>query len=328
MEMDIAKYVGLFLLKNEYCFLPGIGSLQVEKRSAVYDKEAQKMASPTYEVNFRATGGSIDDSFANFIANNERISIAHAANQLKDFCARSKAELLDGQEVHIPGIGKFVPDGNNVIRFDADPHLHIEGKAIPFFKNNVAAPMAPQEEKLSNIIERTTFKEPKADEEIEYQAPAINWPKIIILGVVLLALIGGGIYAYWYFANRNTAPETNEPVQSGQEAVPTTDTVQTATAAAPVANSDTQATAAPPVTNAGGIVKYNVAIQHYDNKEKAEARAAKLRSYGNTGVSVTAKDSANYYVTVSIEGNVADTAAVVDSLRRLFNPSGKVGILP
>ena len=91
--MDIAKYVGLFLVKNEYCFLPGIGSLQVEKKPAEYSKETQTMNAPAYEVRFRAVGGSIDDSFANFIANNERISIAHASNHLKDFCARARRSL-------------------------------------------------------------------------------------------------------------------------------------------------------------------------------------------------------------------------------------------
>ncbi|RYZ49873.1 MAG: hypothetical protein EOP49_15270, partial [Sphingobacteriales bacterium] len=105
--MDIAKYVGLFLLKNEYCFMPGIGSLQIEKRASVYDKETQKMLPPVHEVKYRQVGGSIDDSFANFIANNERISIAHAANHLKDFCAHAKMDMREGKDVVNPGIGKF-----------------------------------------------------------------------------------------------------------------------------------------------------------------------------------------------------------------------------
>src|ERR1700748_3558921 len=120
--MDIANYVGLFLLKNEYCFLPGIGSLQIEKKPAVYNKETQQMSSPQYEVYYRQDGGSIDDSFANFIATNERISIAHAANHLKDFCAQAKADLREGKSVIILGIGSLKSDNNN-IRFEKDAAL-------------------------------------------------------------------------------------------------------------------------------------------------------------------------------------------------------------
>ncbi|WP_118973437.1 hypothetical protein [Taibaiella koreensis] len=316
--MDIANYVGLFLLKNEYCFMPGIGSLQIEKRPSVYDKETQKMTAPVYEVKYRQAGGSIDDSFANFIANNERISIAHAANHLKDFCARARMDLREGREVIIPGIGKFTGGANESIHFVTDPQLQIEGKAIPFFRNSPAVTQK-KEEAISNIIERTTIREPKADEEIEYKAPSVNWGKIIALIVILLAVVGGIAYLIIYL-NKN-----KETPVSQQEASATNDTATAAvTTTPPVSDTATPTTpTTAPVASADG--SYKVVLQQYPTRDKAESRVAKLKSYGNS-VELYAPDSASFYVVMPVNG-IADTTKLIDSLRRQFNPGGKVFIV-
>lgn len=316
--MDIAKYVGLFLLKNEYCFLPGIGSLQIEKSPSVYDKETQKMSAPVYEVKYRQVGGSIDDSFANFIANNERISIAHAANHLKDFCAHAKTDMREGREVVIPGIGKFTSGPNDAIHFVTDPHLHIEGKAIPFFKNSPAVNLK-KEEAISNIIERTNIREPKADEEIEYQAPSVNWGKVFIFIAIVAVLIIGGILLFWYLNKDKKEQITTQPTEQTVEPVPSgtvTSGPDTASAQVP----------AQTISNDGSLT-YKVALNQYPTREKAENRVAKLKSYGNNAVELFARDSANYYVVMSVTSPAADTSRVVDSLRRQFNPSGKVEIV-
>lgn len=316
--MDIAKYVGLFLLKNEYCFMPGIGSLEIEKRPAIYDKESQKMSAPVFEVKYRQAAGSIDDSFANFIANNERISIAHASNHLKDFCARTKIELREGAEVVIPGIGKFSGGANDAIHFVTDAHLHIEGKAIPFFKNSIAV-TERKEEALSNIIERTTIREPKADEEIEYKAPSVNWGKIILMIALVVILVGGGIFLFWYMGRdkQPAPPQQATPEQATQQTPPVT--------TAPVSQQDTAATT-PAVTAPAGTTAYKVALQQYATRAQAESRVAKLKSYGNA-VELYAKDSSTYYVVMQINAGAADTTRAVDSLRRMFNPGGKVSIV-
>ncbi len=321
--MDIAKYVGLFLLKNEYCFMPGIGSLQIEKSPSVYDKDTQKMTPPVYEVKYRQAGGSIDDSFANFIANNERISIAHAANHLKDFCARARTDLREGREVVIPGIGKFTAGANEAIHFSTDPHLQIEGKAIPFFKNSTLVDQK-KEEAISNIIERTNIREPKADEEIEYKAPSVNWGKIIALIAILAVVIGGVIFVFWYM-NKGKENQQAQPVEA---VAPEKDTQAAAVEPQPAKDTTiaTPASNAAGTVNADGTTTYKVALQQYAVKEKAESRVAKLKSYGNNTVELYVKDSANYYVVMSVT-SAADTTRIVDSLRKQFNPNGKVMIV-
>ncbi len=320
--MDIAKYVGLFLIKNEYCFLPGLGSLQVVKKPAVYDKETLKMSAPVYVVKHSHTGGSIDDSFANFIANNERISIAHASNYLRDFCAQAKADLKEGKEVTIPTIGKFVTNDAGIIHFVTDPHLHIEGRSIPIFKNSPAVERK-KEEAISNIIERTNIREPKADEAIEYKAPSVNWGKIILLIAIILVVLGGIGYLLWYL-NRSGTENLALPVVDSTTM--TSEPVQ-APVAAPDTNTMPQSSASTePAMATNGVINYKVVLHQYPSAEKASARANKLISYGNN-VEVFTKDSIEYFVVISMASPVTDTGRIVDSLRRLFNPSGKVEIV-
>jgi nucleoid DNA-binding protein len=321
--MDIAKYVGLFLIKNEYCFLPGIGSLQVIKKKAAYNKESEQLNGPTYDVVFDQRYGSIDDSFANFIANNERISIAHAANHLKDFCAESKLELKEGKEIIIPAIGKFTGGANATIQFVAEPNLNIQGRSIPYFKNSTSTEVK-REEPITQIIENTSFREPKGDEEIVLKAPQVNWGKIIMLAAIVLIVVAGGIFLFWYMNNSKGDKAATPAVTEEQTVQPAADTT-----AAEVPAQETTVPATTPATtaNADGTITYNVALHQYPTRERAEGRVAKLKSYGNSTVSMIARDSATYYVAISVSSNPSDTTKVVDSLKKLFNPGGKVEIL-
>lgn len=316
--MDIANYVGLFLLKNEYCFLPGIGSLMVQKRPAVYNKETKEMSAPVYEIVYRQEGGSIDDSFANFIANNERISIAHAANHLKDFCAAAKAELKEGKSIIIPGVGSLQSVNNN-IQFTKDAGLQIEGRAIPYFRNSDAV-TAKKEEAISNIIERTNIREPKANEQIEYKAPSVNWGKIGVLGGILAVLVAGGIYLFMTLDKNKTE---NVPVVDTVEQEVAPPVVVTPDTTAPAV--DTSASVAP--ANADGTIQYKVALNSYPTRQGAEGRANKLKSYGHPEVEVFAKDSNSYFVVIPVTSPASDTTRVVDSLKKLYNPKGTLPII-
>jgi len=316
--MDIAKYIGLFLLKNEYCYLPGIGSLTVVKKAAAYNKETQQMNPPEYSVLFQQASGSIDDSFANFIANNERISIAHASNYLKDFCARAKNDLKEGKEIMVPSIGKFYTDEHQKIQFTPDPHLQIQGKTIPFFKNSPVVEKQ-REEALTNIIERTEFKEPKADEAIVMQPPQVNWPKIIILILVVLAIVAALVYfiIHWTTQNNNVPHASEQPEQQEAPAHPATAAPENLPPAP-----DAAASQAATPENAGF---YKVSLNQYPTIEAARHRAAQLNSYGNT-VEVWTKDSVTFSVIVRIPAAQKQEEAV-DSLKRLFNPRGKVMVV-
>lgn len=301
--MDIAQYIALFLVKNEYCYLPGIGSLQVKKMSAQYDSESERMDPPEYKVVYSKTAGSIDDAFANFIANNERISINHAANFFKDYCSGMKEDLKQGKEITIPGIGYFHKTGEN-IEFTTDPALKIKGKSIPFFKVSAIAEKN-QEESISQIIDKTTIKEPKGDEEIIMKAPQVNWIKIIILAVVALAILG--VIIYFIAQPRSNANTTTSNTQVIKDAEPTPQEARE--------EMIPEAPASPEAPAAATSQSFAL-INNYPSEDRANKRIAQLKSYGHH-VELLQKDSNNFNVVIPIPLN-ADTNHFVDSLNKIF----------
>lgn len=310
--MDIAKYIGLFLVKYQYCNLPNLGDFAVTKKAASYSDGQVK--APEYEVKFSFSGGLIDDAFPNFIATNERTSIANAANAVKDFCTQTKLTLAEGGTVLIPGFGKFVQtNGKN--DFIPDQNIHVETPGIPIFKINTAATRSSVEgETIAELHEKMQLREPSLQDDIVIKPPKVNWSKVIILLLivgVVLALVGGAI---WYMNNNKE--------ESGA-AAPVTNEAQPATA--PAAHTPNPDTAAQAPAASGTPGSYTFAILTFKDKESAERKEKQLKGFGHDVALKPVSDS-NIILTLTLP-SVNDTLATKDSLRRFFNPRGEVNIV-
>ncbi|HRP89743.1 MAG TPA: hypothetical protein PKX92_06865 [Edaphocola sp.] len=309
--MDIAKYIGLFLAKNRFCYLPNLGEFKVEKKSAVYKDGV--MQAPEYNVVFNFTGGVIDDEFPNFVANNERVSIASAANAIREFANETKKTLAEGGEVLLPGYGKFVNiNGKN--EFVTDPNVKIEAPAIPIFKINTEATRSTMPgASIPEIHEQMNLKEPSSQEEVVIKPPTVNWGKVLTLVgiiIVILGLIGAG---FWYFnqQNKHEVVKAEEPIPVEAPAAPTLDSTQ--------AVKDSTATNASSTVPSG---KSAFGILNYADKASAEKKVAQLKSFGHD---VTVKENSDNTFTVVITiPAVANVESAKDSLRRFFNPKGTV----
>ncbi len=228
--MDVAKYIGLFLLKNEQCYIHGLGTLQFSRKPATYD--GQNLLAPSHEI-IMVSGGNVDESLANYIATNEQISITKASNALRDFSTETKINLDAGNRVTLLHLGKFTSaDGR--IGFITDPHLQYKASPIPAqrgvsMRQNERPPIPHQP-----YIPTTPVGSPLA-EQMQGQPPAsphmqqymhqheeperLNWARIIFVLLLLIVMAGGAYYAYErYLAPKPravkpalTMPETMEP---------------------------------------------------------------------------------------------------------------------
>jgi len=291
--MDIAKYIGLYLLKNNFCYLHGLGNLEIKRKPAAYDGEA--LHAPEYEVTL-TPGGSIDDALANFIATHEQTSISKAANAIRDFSIAARAELAAGKEVEIPGIGKFL-ERNGVISFVANAQLQHVPPPIPVIR------MAKRTEEQPDF---------RRNNQEENTGSEIAWGKIVILAVIAIIVIAGGVLAYRYFSNRPAEPARQDTAvvqpmaQPPVVAAPADTTLRKDSAAAPAALPDGD---------------YTIVLNSYPSRSAADRRASVLARNGNQ-VEVSAQDSAHFLVVMHMPRSTADTARMLDSLRRFFNPKG------
>lgn len=304
--MDIAKYIGLYLLKNKYCCLQGLGNVEIKKTPAQHSGD--KITSPSYTANL-APQGSIDDSFPNFVANNEHVSIAKASNEISDFIRNSKAKLANGESIIIPAVGQYIMLGNK-LSFELDANFSLPTSPIhfPIATTNLPNPTAPKaEEKLFETFNNTN------------KPNAINWNMIAIWGIIII--ISGSIigWAVQYFNNQNATSTVME-----EQVVPTS--IPVAIAIDTVANTPDSAAVAEIANNISDTPSYTFLIKEYNTLAKAEKRQKQLSSFGYN-VSLKTIDSNIHYVVSTIRALPADTAHIRDSLSRNLNPSG-VRILP
>ena len=321
--MDVAKYIGLFLLKNNFCYIHGLGNLELKKKPASYNGDV--LLPPSYDV-VLSPAGSIDDNLANFVATNEQISISKAANALRDFSTQARADLNAGKDVVIPAIGRFY-DEEGKIKFEADPNLKYTPPAIPTIKRarhleqqpaqpvtSATAPTPVPPVAAANTRSYVPVHTPVEEDE-EDDAPAgLNWPRIILAAIVLLALVAIITFAYKKY---NTSDDTLQPV------LPTKDNTQQVTPAvtdtAAAATTSTEGN----MSMQGGLLHFKAIIDSYNSLRKAEKRVQQMRSYGHT-VDMIVEDSATFYVVMPISCPPADTTRVLDSLGVLFNPGNVV----
>jgi len=328
--MDVAKYIGLFILKNHFCYIQGLGNLEMKKRPASYDGRALHAAS--YDI-LLVPAGSLDDSLANFIATNEQISISKAANALREYSLQAKADLQAGKEVIIPAIGKFV-DVEGKTTFVTDPRLHYATPPIPVVRLNKRedAPATPSSQKTGTtapyqptVTTASPAYQPPAYEE-EETGRRLNWSRIILVAAIFLVFIALNIIGYNYIKHRKTAI----PPAVVENPVPPKDTTPLPQSVMPItADTTTKAdTAAPPVmlpesniAVKNNFLYYKVILNTYYSKEKAEKRYKQLRGNG-TKVDMMTEDSLNYYIVLPIRSTSKDTTRILDSLSTLYNPNG------
>lgn len=303
--MDIAKYIGLYLLKNHFCYIHGLGNLELKKKPASHDGQA--LSAPQFEVVLSATG-SIDDSLANFIATHEQTSISKAANALRDFSMATRAALAEGKEVDLPALGKL-KETNGIIKFITDANLQYSPPSIPILRTSKRLEEAP------------SFGIKAPPEDSFNRNNNINWSKLGIwggLGLVVILLIIFGIKSMNNNSSSNTLSQVSKDTQITAQATPMpivrdTNLVDTTVTA--------NVTPTPPAVSASADGTTRVVVGTYTNRIAAERRVKTLTGNGNN-VNLVAQDSSTFLVVMPIMMQAADSTRTLDSLRRMFNPKG------
>lgn len=309
--MDIAKYAGLFFNRSEYVYLPGLGNLEIKKSPSAYSSEFGTINPATAEIIFKPTIGVIDDSFANFVANNERVSIASAANAIADFAKHAKAEIFSGNTVEIPGIGRFI-NNDGKVGFEVSESFEYVPKSIPVFKNVSKTEPYQKEKGIHEIIENTPYRELSGDDEVEMEKVKINYGKLIALILTALIILGGiGYLIYSLATGSNSDNATEQTTGRDLDAPPT----------APVVVDSARIKDS--LANAG-IVK--IIVNEYTQISSAEARQKKLSSI-NYDAEVVNRGDSIYFVIVKFPISEKGAQFLADSIKPVLNPRFNVRLL-
>lgn|GEM_PF-1036260 len=339
--MDIPKYIGLFLLKNQFCFLHGIGNLEMRRKPAVFD--GNLIHPSTYEI-FITPAGTIDDNLANFIANNEQITISKAAAALREFCAEAKADLHMGREVQIPYIGKIVEEYGRMM-FIADADFQFAPQPLPATRSDVLphtekrpelkTPPATFEYEPESIASKEPIEERYEEhyhdrdnrevdvhdhersehssrhhhnEPLPEEASGINWKKVIWTVLILISIVAGAIFGVRLLSTDNEYTQADRKMPTIVDSTLLKAKIDSINSAASL--SDTNA-----------VKLFRFIIESFPTRATAEKRAEQMKAYGHL-VDVMEKDSTEYLIVLPVRCRPADTTQLIDSFGRNFNPAG------
>lgn len=346
--MDVAKYIGLFLLKHNKCYVNGLGTLELKSKPATYDGES--LHAPIKEI-LLSTNGNIDESLANFIATNEQISISKANKALTLFSDSTIDTISEGNTVTIPALGKIASESGKPY-FITAPQLQFRPPAIKAPKSPakraeatttggftlpqqppIPQPVAPGYQQ-TQAQQQPTAPIPDAPPIEEGGGRKLNWIRIILVLLILL-LLGAGGFLGWRFYNQtkgntnNTPPPTpteelldeSLPVEESMPSLADVDTSNTDTTTTETSVTATPEQEATMIESTPVLLKLKVILNTYDNKARAQKRYRQLKSYGNK-VEIIKEDTNYYFIAMPISASPSDTSRVLDSLSRNFNPSG------
>jgi len=309
--MDVAKYIGLFLLKNNFVYIHGLGNLELKKKPAQYTGDV--LQGPSYEV-IVTSMGSIDDNLANFIATNEQISISKASNALREFSTKSREEIANGNAVAIPGLGKFAMERGKTV-FITDPSFTYTPPGIA----SVRVAKRQDDTPYMTNADIPAVKPRYIDPDTEVEESSISWVKIAAWAVGLI-LLSALIYFGIKYMNGQDSTNVGPLIETTED---------TALAGTVPAGDGTLVDSTDIInTNPSGPLTIDVILNTYTDLGNATRRLDKLTSYGNNVQLVTEEDSSAFYVVLPFEGvSPADTAKLLDSLAAVFNPTYGVSIL-
>jgi len=303
--MDIVKYIGQFLIKNKYCSLSGLGVFDLKKNSASISNQ-EAISPSTYHITFTSVG-SIDDTFASFIATMENVSISNTSNNIKNYCIAVKEELNTTGKYKLDSIGElYMQNGKITFKQSDDFDLGLQPVPIPMveIKTNVNE---------QGGVPKLDYSYPPAS--THYGKKSFVSAKVLV-PIVVVALIGVFmVFRLLQSPTSNANPSsTTDPEALELNSSSTHDTTATTDAPTTTASVD-----------ANGETIYKVVVLTSTNEALAKTKAAKWKNYGNI-TNVISRDG-SFLVTMDASYPKNDTVRLVDSLRHFFDLKGAVYIL-
>lgn len=298
--MKTAHLISQYLLQNKKMKLQGFGEFSMEGfYENPFDNEKGKVKIPENTIHFKADKKTTEDEgLVEFISKSSGKIKPLAFSDLEDFLNIGKQLLNVSKQFYIEGLGTIILEGNGNLGFKQGHEL-IPAALPADLANNRQRDLT--EEQPTDLSFQDTYSPAR---------PNFNAKKLVVaLGV--LAGIAIIVWVGLYFYNQVKTDEQTSAAPGNIQPV-----IQ-----APPADSATSATvtdslAKPKLPDTLAVNSYKVVIENA-KKTRALARFADLQKMGYR-VQMTTEDSVTFKLFTLINGPIADSAKVRDSISRFF----------
>ncbi len=186
--MLIEDLIESYLLRNQYCPLPKIGTLILHESNAQIEIVNKQIDAPKLEIRFEKHQTSEVD-FIHFIAKKKSVKYDEANTLLVDFC-NNISGLNNFSEKIINHTGRFKVDKDGVLSF------YQNEISVDFFPSVEANKVTHPNRSHSILVgdqERTAIFKKTKSEKVDKTAKKLWW-----ISAIILFLIGIGICIFAY----------------------------------------------------------------------------------------------------------------------------------
>lgn len=310
--MKIASILAHYLYTNKKLGLPGIGIFFLDDNTVIETETTKNKPVILNGVSFVYDSSVKEDpDLIAFISSHTGKIKPLASSDLESFLELAKQFMNIGKPFLFEGIG-------TISKINRNEYVFAAGVAIT--------------EPLKEHVSHDALHNTAADYQASYkevlfhkkEAPKWKRPLFILLSIagIVLAIWGG------YTVYKNSAAD-NERGVAQKELTPlpvknnTTEAVQPADTihnAVPANDTALQTVTAPVTPVPMGSYKF---IVETAEKERALARFEKLKNSFKLPVQLETKDSLTFKIYFILAAHPADTARLIDSLKKAYTPPGK-----
>ncbi|MBI2731513.1 MAG: hypothetical protein HYX40_12320 [Sphingobacteriales bacterium] len=294
--MKIQESLSQYLYDNKKLTLSGIGHFTLDASLNVYEKNDPALIQ--HAIQFTTDSHAQDDPelIIHLVKTTGKMKPL-AISDLESFLTTGKQLLNIGKPFILPGIGSLTQLRNT----------------LQFTPGQLVAPKLdekiPEHKLRDKTVEEPNFS--SVEKEFDYEEGTRKTSRrwlMILATVLILAIAGWGVY-YFLFKKPNNAESEQSNISTDTATIkPVPDTTATI-------RKDTLPTKSLSIPAIPDSVNYTYAIElrEYNYLKSAESRIGELRSLGHK-VFLEAKDSAHFALLIPINGPLADSSRVIDSL--------------
>ena len=204
MELKYTRALlpGMFL-DYDCVIIPGFGGFVCNERPAWYDDDKEEMVPPSRDVLFNPNLTHNDGLLAQEIIRSTGLSYAEAIKLAEEEAAFIAAELLEGNQVEIQGVGRLYAGEDGVNRFTPDAELVRTLSSFGHSRIPLAKLQAKQTEKPLNKPEEQQKKE-----TIVIPMQSLSRRIARVAAILALPLAAGAIIGGTYLATDNDSQST------------------------------------------------------------------------------------------------------------------------
>ncbi len=199
--MNLANYISDLLYRYECVIIPQFGGFVTNERSAVIDKDRERIHPPYKQITFNSHLKNNDGLLANYVSSVDKISYDCALNYIK-FEVESWMEKLREEDLELSGLGTF---SSNDGKLQFEPQKKTNYLLSSFGLSSVAAKDLHGSVETEKVVEAEPvpvlpLREKKTPAYLKYAA-------VFVLG---LSAIGFGAKLYQDYKNEQWVAEAQK----------------------------------------------------------------------------------------------------------------------